>query len=299
MTLKTLLARNRSSLALLIGNGINRYGAPTGANSWEALLSTLARSYFDPKHKTVPGGISLTEFYDVLELANSHASGKTGLQQDFCDLIKLWVPQSQHRFIVNWAQRNNAPLLTTNFDSTLSDAVSCVLRRIPGEGFTFFYPWESYYGPEEVLDPCAQFAIWHINGMRRYRQSIRLGLSHYMGSVERARRWFQRGNRCLFNAKDDTDWFGASSWLQIFLHKPLLIVGLGLTETEVFLRWLLIERARYFKKFPARKKPGWYVHTSDQIDPGKKFFLQAVGIQPIPVTSHYEVYAEDIWNNGD
>lgn len=50
------------------------------------------------------------------------------------------------------------------------------------------------------------------------------------------------------------EWDGAASWLHIVFNSPLLIFGLGLEENEVFFRWLLIERARYFKKFPIEEK---------------------------------------------
>jgi hypothetical protein len=297
LKLSALLSRNRSDLALLIGNGINRHGAPSGANSWDELLSTLARRHLNRDHKTIPRGISLTEFYDILELASSsRRSGTLGLQRQFCDLMQSWTPLPQHAYITAWAQRHRAPVLTTNFDSTLSDAAACSLRRVRGAGFTAFYPWDSYYGNQDIADPCKQFAIWHVNGMQRYRQSIRLGLSHYMGSVERARSWMHKGGRRLLNTQDIEDWAGSATWLQVLLHKPLLIIGLGLSETEVFLRWLLIERAKYFKVFPRRRKRGWYVHVHGDIDAGKALFLKAVGIEPTVVTSYDEIYAKATWS---
>ena len=295
MKLKTLLSRHRSDLALLVGNGINRYGASRGANSWDELLSTLARNHLDPAQKAVPSGISLTEFYDVLELAHSRAVDEPSLQQQFCDLLKSWRPLGQHAYVAAWAQRNSVPVLTTNFENSLGEAVACSLRRMRSDGFTAFYPWESYYGTDDVEDPCARFAIWHVNGMQRYSQSIRLGLSHYMGSVERARSWMHKGSKHLYNADDIKQWPGASTWLQVFLHKPLLIVGLGLSETEVFLRWLLIERAKYFKKLPHRRKPGWYVHVRGERDQGKLLFLNAVGVEPFSAASFDEIYAETTW----
>ena len=48
------------------------------------LLSTLARKHLNPAHTAVPPGISLTEFYDILELANSRGTGEVSLQRQFC-----------------------------------------------------------------------------------------------------------------------------------------------------------------------------------------------------------------------
>lgn len=295
MIFRDLLAQNRSDLALLIGNGINRYRSPSNENSWENILSKLSATNLGSTLRISQTGISLTEFYDIMELKCSNGSLRGDLAQQFCELIKKWEPQTQHRDIANWAKQHKAPILTTNFDSTISKAANSVLRRIPGKGFSAFYPWDSYYAPTVVSNPCDQFAVWHVNGMLQYSRSIRLGLSHYMGSVERARRWFRRGSDPLFNTNDVAKWPGASSWLQIFIHKPLVIVGLGLTETEVFLRWLLIERARYFNKFPTRRKSGWYVHTKTELSHGKKIFLETVGIQPFEVVDYDDIYSECTW----
>lgn len=74
-----------------------------------------------------------------------------------------------------------------------------------------------------------------------------------------------------------------------------MILGLGLTETEVFLRWLMIERAKYFKKFPHLRKPAWYVHVQTEHDEGKALFLKAVGFEPLAVTSYDEIYSKKTW----
>ena len=84
--------------------------------------------------------------------------------------------------------------------------------------------------------------------------------------------------------------------MHIVFNNPLLIFGLGLNENEVFLRWLLIERARYFRKFPDRKKPAWYVHTDDLKNSGKAFFLEGVGIQMIESNDYDEIYGPHTWD---
>ncbi len=56
----------KTDLALMIGKGINRYCAAKGMNSWEALLTKLARRHINPEHTRVPKGVSPTKFYDIL-----------------------------------------------------------------------------------------------------------------------------------------------------------------------------------------------------------------------------------------
>jgi hypothetical protein len=294
--MKTLLQNHRNNIALVIGNGINQYGPAKKANSWNDLLVKLAGRYFPSGFHGVPGGIELTEFYDVLELKSDKSISEKSLQKEFCDLLSSWKCFGHHKRIVKWAKEANAPILTTNFEQALSDAGGCIMYRVKKGGFTDFYPWETYYGTRVISDPSKEFGIWHVNGMQFYHRSVRLGLTHYMGSVERARGWLHKGNeRNLFSGKDVHRWAGAASWLHIVFNTPLLIFGLSLGENEVFLRWLLIERARYFKKFPDRKKEAWYVHHSILKD-GKRFFLEGVGVQPVGVASYDEIYGAATWS---
>jgi hypothetical protein len=115
-----------------------------------------------------------------------------------------------------------------------------------------------------------------------------------MGSVDKARGWLYSSGNKLFAARDIRKWPGAQTWLQPFFHKPLLFMGLGLEQNEVFLRWLLIERARYFGRHPGRRSPGWYVHVGP-LDPGKAFFLRGVGIEPHAVKDYAQIYGADTW----
>ncbi|TCS35586.1 hypothetical protein EDC30_11054 [Paucimonas lemoignei] len=295
MSLKDILKAQCQDLALLIGNGINRYGAEAAASSWDGLLSTLAQKLLDPAHAALPSGMSLTEFYDVLELSSTLGKGKSSLQAQFCELLASWQPQAQHKRVMQWAHRHDVPVLTTNFENTLGNALGCTLQRVRNPRFTAYYPWERYYGLKTIDDPCKGFGVWHINGMQCYRQSIRLGLTHYMGAVERARALLYRGTIRLFSGADINAWVGASTWLQIVFHKPLLIFGLGLSENEVFLRWLLIERAKYYRVFPERRKPAWYVHSANEKNEGKLYFLRAVGVETVGVPHFDDIYGEQAW----
>ena len=294
--MRELLEAHRDDLALVIGNGINRFDAPPGANSWEALLSTLARTCIDPAHDVLPAGVSPTEFYDIVDLAAAR-DASDNLQAQFCRLMAGWKALPQHGRVMAWAKHWSVPVLTTNFESTLADSCGATLRRCGTDRFTAFYPWSTCFAPDEVDDPMKSFAIWHINGQHRYRQSIRLGLGHYMGSVERARGWIQTSGSRLYKGANIAGWPGARSWLQPFLHKPLLFMGLALEQNEVFLRWLLIERARYFSRFPSRRRGGWYIHPglAGSIDAGKAFFLRGVGIEPYPVRDYAQIYGADTW----
>jgi hypothetical protein len=296
--MRKLLADNAQDLALLIGNGINRYEADASSNSWEGILTDLARQALRSGTFDLPEGVSLTELYDVLDIEAETSASQLGLQAQFCARIAGWKPLPQHSRITTWAVARSIPILTTNFEGTLGVAATSKRRRCGGDRFTAYYPWSTCLAPSEVQDPLTDFAIWHVNGMQCYRQSVRLGLSHYMGSVERARGWLHKSGSRLFAGGDIRSWPGANTWLQVFLHKPLLFLGLRLDQDEVFLRWLLIERAKYFRKFPDRAKRGWYAYVegSPDMSPGKALFLRAVGMEPYPVASYDALYGVGTWS---
>lgn len=299
MKFESILRRYKNNIAIIFGNGIHRFESKDDANSWEALLVKLARSHkVSMPHDLKESGVSLTEFYDVLEVVRAEDS-QSSMQVDFSNLLTALQPRDHHRSIVSWAIKNEVPILTTNFDECLAQAGNCAPHSIKNEkkGFTAFYPWGSYYGDRQLMSADAGFGIWHINGMQRYSQSIRLGLSHYMGSVSRAREWLhsRQSNDGLFEGKDQSDWIGSTTWLHLMFNRDLAFCGLELGENEVFLRWLLIERAKYFKKFPDRKRAGWYFYSSKNEKVGKLFFLKGVGIEPVHVPDRAEIYKSPLW----
>jgi len=293
--LEALLAAHAGNLALVIGNGINRYGA-TATDSWEQLLMTIAkqRGMVLPK---VPPGTQYTEFYDVLGLRSPGAT--SDLAADFCKLMARWEVLDHHRAVTGWAVRHAVPILTTNFEEVLSEAARAQFLGAGLAGFTDYYPWQCRFAHALLDNPCDGFGIWHINGMARYKRSIRLGLADYIGSAQRARMMLHRGGSQLFRAKDPARWEGARTWLHLVFNKPLLFLGLALEENEVFLRWLLIERARYFRKFPERAQPAWFVFTHnprDAREAGKHFFLEGVGLTCVRAADHDEIWTNPAWS---
>ena len=185
---------------------------------------------------------------------------------------------------VNTISKLNAPILTTNFDTYISDAINAKQKKLTLQNneykFSDFYPWNVYYSDKEITNPLDGFAVWHINGTKNYPRSIRLGLSDYMGSVQYARKMIQGQNlNEYFSGKHQEYWIGYSTWLHIIFNKSLFIFGLSLEENEVFLRWLLIQRAKYSKMFNMPLK-GWYI---GEVNEGKEFFLEQLGFEIIKI----------------
>lgn len=297
-----LLLRAGNRVALLIGNGIHIY--KNGGQSWNTLIESLARknNFASPE---MAKNLSMPEFYDLIELARPTVNGpksdvqKYPLKRQFCNGMDKWEPSDHHRAIVEWAKRQRSPILTTNFDQVLSTAAGAtrhsLFRARDGRSrATDYYPWEKYFAHEPLNNPCDGFGIWHINGFISHLRSIRLGLSDYMGCVARCRPW-------ILHAKTFPDWVGQDTWVDILLKMPLVAFGIGLEEQEVWLRWLLIQRANLYKKHDCKRPPAWYVYPAEEENAEgqaeKRFFLQCLGLEPHKVTDFSAIYDPQHWTN--
>ncbi|MCD6297557.1 MAG: hypothetical protein J7M30_10425 [Deltaproteobacteria bacterium] len=228
----------QKEIAFIIGNGINRYPNNPRSRSWEDLLYSLLKALTDIDLKRRPSGISSTELYDVIDLQCKENSGKSTVKKEFIRKLDKWKYAKHHETIVKTILKFSAPVLTTNFDDLLAMAVGAkkyFTIDSRDKGFTDYYPWECYYAQTEVDDYLNSFAVWHVNGTKDYRRSIRLGLSDYMGMVQRARSYTRKGPKRLWQDPTGMDWKGKNTWLNIVFNKSLFIFGLELAEQEVFL----------------------------------------------------------------
>ena len=279
--------------ALLIGNGINRYNN-NSSSSWEELLAELAQKHGLALTQEEASEMSNTEFFDILDLARPKED-RSSLQEGFCGLMDKWRPSDHHSEIVGWARRNQSPVITVNFDENLSKAVGARFFR-RGERFTHYYPWSSYFSDSEIGDPRSSFAIWHPHGMMRYKTSIRLGLTHYMGSVQRARPWVYNRNGLRAGAKNSqVSWRGSDTWLEVFFFCPLVLFGFGFGKDENFLRWLFLERARLHKLRPDWKAKTWFVDTGAIDRVQRRPFFKGLDIEVVIVPDYPEIYDNPAW----
>lgn len=295
---KRVFNRHSNDLAFLIGNGINLHYKNDNL-SWKDLLLDLWGEHSFDTQTTIPDGISFTEFYDALEIQNADKDNfSSTLQKEVKGKMVDWMPDNSQNLILERIKQIDAPILTTNFDDLMPKSMELEFRKIEGTRFTDFYPWSCYYSDKDLQYPTEGFGIWYPNGMLNYHRSIKLGLSQYMGNVERARKLIHKEPENIrFEGKNQNFWAGYKTWLHIVFNKSLFIFGLGLDETEVFIRWLLIERAKYFRNFPDRKHKGWFVMKNGEnssTNEGKKFFLKSVGFEVIELDEYKAIY-EEIW----
>jgi len=300
-----IILQNKKDLAFIIGNGINRF-FNSNILAWKDLLCSLWLEIIGVRIIDIPKGLGLTEFVDILELKswNSTKPGRNSnqylVQKKIQALLQEIKPNTNENPLLMKIQNLDIPILTPNFDILMEKTLELEFHKLNSTGFTDFYPWECYYAPQKLTNPLDGFGIWHLNGMIKYFRSIKISMTQYMGNVERARKWIHAGSEnSLFKGKNQQNWIGRNSWLHIIFNKSLFIFGFGLEETELFFRWLLIERAKYFKTFPERSKNGWYLCVENVKEPpnfGRDFFLENSGFSILKVPQYENIY-EDVWKN--
>ena len=292
-TMGNVLRRNDKP-ALLIGNGINMHGGGD-TSSWDDLLDTLAKRQGLRLSEKERAEMSNTEFFDVLDLAKPLEDRRT-LQTQFCDLMETWRPTEHHTRIAEWARRHRRPIVTVNFDENLSRSVDVELFR-PKRRFTDYYPWSSYFADHEISQPRHEFAIWHAHGMMKYRRSIRLGLTHYMGSVQRARSWVYNIEDSLRAQirKGSTQWRGSDTWLDVLFFCPVLIFGFTFGKDENLLRWLFLERAKLQKISSEPSAKTWFVEKENENSQNRRVFFERLGVEFVTVESYEDIYEDEAW----
>lgn len=299
--------RGRRDFALLVGNGVNAY-EQTQVNAddkscrergWKKMVAELWREH---RPQDLPcadekNSITLPELVDILcvSCTGNDRDIIQRLQEDVKKHLEPWKPGKAHENLIGVG----VPILTTNYDNTFSHNLSTFGNTTSSKSFHPRYPWSVYHSEYEIQNVLTDRAVWHVHGMTRYRGSIQLTLSHYISSAARAKRFIEQGENSLFagGALNWDAWRGSDSWMQVFLRKNLVIVGLELSTAEVFLRYMLIRRAKIAAASSGQHDlTGWYIQDECEgiMPEGKRKFLEAVGIKVVSGVSRSQIY-EQSW----
>ncbi len=273
MNYKDLLDSNS---AILVGNGINWPGNSSSI-SWESILKSLEK---DKGRGNVPKGYPLTEYFEIV---NINRDNQDGMVSDFIEKVKNIEPSSAHHDLVNTCMDKGINILTTNFDHSIEKTGNFnkgSYRKL-AKGFTNYYPWQRYYSDENNPN---SIKIWHVNGDTEYIRSIKLSVCDYAGCINYYRR-FDPTSKSNQYKSDRT-------WINEIMEKNLIIIGLALSEAEIFLRHVLIRRASYSRKRGKGLK-GYFLTTENPEtveDSRLKFFLDSVNIEMKYFTDYDEMY---------
>lgn len=294
-----LAEKDKGRLAFVLGNGINRYANNTKAISWESLMRTLwQEAKISENFPEIKQGLSLVEKYDIMCVKMDDA-WKNILKANQ-GLVKKTF--SQGYFLESFQKqlmKLRVPVLTTNYDNYLEKDLKKYLfenRALYKKDYSATYPLNEYYANEKLTsedDIYNNFSIWHIHGTINHLESLRLGTADYMGLLTYVKNYINDVAHMYNVTKEHQEWGIKDkarnkeekyqpTWLNIFYNCSLCINGLGLDPSEIFLRWLLISRKKYLDRIGSDAK-GWYICSLQDLDEGKKYFLQNVGINIVVI----------------
>ena len=327
--------------AFLVGNGINR--ADGCSVSWEQLMIEILpeeiQKHFSKKSGdenlffkfnsastavqiavNIPGQQKNDEltYPEIAELALSKRSPEEYDEEskpEFLAIVRETIqcgieegtPSNfNHENLAVFANENNIPILTTNFDRNFLktpcfkgqnlDSIDLQWVNQPKKASKDYQTMKNacFTPKESITDIHSEFAIWPIHGVIG-KKTCPLCLTNW-----------DYGNYCSKIKEVSKEKYSAkppipSTWIDILLDNDLIIMGLGLNSSETDLRALLVEREIKQKinaKIEKSKKPHKKAHTiyiyrkeaeSEDMPDSKRLFFESLGVICVPMNQE-EIY---------
>lgn len=145
--LQQALRNDRNYLAFIVGNGINRFAYGDRQNvSWYEFLLKVWRQISSKTMNDISSGISLTEFYDIMEM---EAGSIDKVRQKVVDLLGEWQPAGYHKWLQEKISSDwDVLLLTTNFDMNLNEGLT--LNKLESENLELLLSMECLFFQDRV-----------------------------------------------------------------------------------------------------------------------------------------------------
>lgn len=304
-------AITQPNIAFLIGNGVNLAEMGHQGISWKILLEKLA----DKRQISLPSKfdetMSMTEIADILRLSDIE---KNELKNDLIQLLSPGVKYTPA--IAKFAHENKIPILTTNYDFNLSNPclkASRKARKLSKKKRPKFIPigWDTYRGTpasEEFARNAA--GLWHVHGSLDLKNSLKLTSANYVVSTKSAHDLIHHHGlyanlRCDIrecSGCKECAWGGKGTWLDIFFHKRLVVVGFGFGPSETFLRSLSIERAKYLKHrygdLNQIPKSYFVYNGKTSMGVGQRFFFEQLGFEIININQASNPFDKQLFVKG-
>lgn len=303
--------RPQKRYAFVLGNGIN-YHLENNSVSWNELLVRFIREHFSEFASSLSGNdIANTEIVNLLEFLIEDGfdgpKGSAGIRTQLMDFLNEQLNSRNHKQSAMldraWEKHH---ILTTNFDGNIEKYIARTTGRrtkrcraeagndsekVNSNGF---YPWNRFWGWADCpagKDPLDHHnTIWHIHGKTDANSSpsVLFSLTRYVKAIKRVAEW---------KRPSEPNWPGRNTWVNIFYNAPLIIAGLGLSQQEVFLRTLLIERKRYWKSKGGEPQSYYLVRKSadGKEEPDGRMFLRALGFKVVEFDNAEELYNSKNW----
>ena len=251
---------------LLIGNGLNR--CLEGSISWDSLLQEVAETLGVTHNKYIAMPLEYERIINsyleshISKTDSIYLETKTRIANKLSNI--LLPGKSIHQQLPSI---NINTILTTNYDFLLEYTYN---RSYKDAGT------QQKYLPDATSTQ-GKVCFYHPHGIASRKLSLCLGYEHYMGIVEKMRTNLNRKEnnekeKMLIKQRLYNELPFENTWYEKFYTSNIAIVGLGLTECEVDLWWLLTHRAfLYYSNYCGlQKKIVNYIVYYDIIDDMKK-----------------------------
>lgn len=227
-----------SKTTLLIGNGLNN--TLDDGISWSELLKKIAESHNVEYNGNLPMPL---EFECIMNqilrtYPNPSMDVYVEIKREIASSIqKLKLEENAVHYSIPEIPTN--AIMTSNYDY--------FLEKVYREEYVYNGGEKSKY----LFDATSKekgVAFYHIHGVLGNPKSICLGYEHYMGVVENLRKEINTkeknvaGKMQICQALRDPKKL-KGHWYEKFYTDDIHIIGLGLTESEVDIWWLITHRA--------------------------------------------------------
>jgi len=303
---------NQDEFIFLIGNGINRY---LYNKCYEDIEGSFGNG-FSFEWSALIKKISMKVFKDgspFINLSNNNLPENTLLLQlestifgNFKKELKLeisnWHQKLDTLFYENkleimlYLQKNSYTILTTNFDHFLHRENFILQNLSDSSGKKGgHYPWNTFFASQNTTNNPNVFRIFHIHGEYKNVNGIKWGMNDYVNSVSHARAILQK-----YRFYDTPSQIKTDTWLDDFFNKKIVMIGLGFSQSEVFLRWLLLQRMKYRQRIFGRGDENSIIRIITQNEYSNSYLkelreLNFYGIIDLLIVEDFEALYEEIW----
>jgi len=285
---------NTVKKCLLLGNGINR--CCVSNISWEDILKEIAKNYNIDLNNDVSFPLQFEIMANRILSHSKYPSDRLYTELKEQIISKLLTAEFSD-FSPHYALTSKVDsILTTNYDflieKSLDSAFSIINTPKKVNESSNKYNINNVV---KVLDK----NVYHIHGNVHQAQSICLGYEHYAGTLQRLRTLIttkkeKNGNIpeiiCYLKKPE----YELKTWAAKFFTDNIHIVGLGLTQSEIDLWWLITYRAflYYSNRFDARNlicNTIVYHDISEKFDEDMRYALENCNI----IYCHHKITQND------
>lgn len=258
--------KNALNTTLLIGNGLNR--CLEHSISWGDLLAEIASNYGVHYNGGIPMPL---EFESIVnQILRNQADPSTAI---YTEIKKAVAEKVKNTKLPNNAIHHQlvtlpvSAIMTTNYDNLLEYVYNPLYTYQGQKNKTYLF---------EATSVLNNVPFFHIHGHADSPRTICLGYEHYMGVVENLRREINTEEKGISGKMKIREVLVDPSkrtytWYERFYTDNIHIVGLGLSESEADLWWLITHRAYlyYTNYYDVKSALNNQITYYDIVDPQK------------------------------